>query len=339
MNATCKWNFDSRAFRFCADLYEGLGVPELAYRLPQRIARIGEVIGPLLPEVCRELGIRGAPLIVQSGIDAHMGTFGADAIMPGAMLLIGGTSNVHLTQIPDDGREVTGVWGPYPNALTPGLRMIEGGQVSAGSVLKWLSRDIFGVDDAALTPLLEAASAIEPEATGLLALDFWMGNRTPYRDARLRGALLGLSLSHDRASIYRAAVTAVALGAVNVVFDLEHQGVAIERIVLAGGIQRNPLWMQATIDALGKEVEVAEDDNLSLYGCAVSASVGLGLFPDLPSAAKALRAPVRRASPHPRMQEQYRRLLKDYRATVDVLTPILHKLSDRADRFSKGQMR
>lgn len=148
------------------------------------------------------------------------------------MLFIGGTSNVHLTQVPDDGRNIRGVWGPYPNALTPGLRMIEGGQVSAGSILQWLSNTIFGLDDAGVRSLCAAADAIEPDSTGLLALDYWMGNRTPYRDARLRGAFLGLSLSHDRASIYRAAVTAVALGAANVVFDLEKQGVAIDRIVM-----------------------------------------------------------------------------------------------------------
>lgn len=328
MNATCKWNYDSRAFRFCPDLYQALGVPELAERLPQRIVPIGGVIGEVLPAVTRELGIRGRPVVVQGGIDAHMGTFGADVITPGAMLLIGGTSNVHLTQVPDDGKDITGVWGPYPNALTPGMRMIEGGQVSAGSILKWLSEDIFGLDNDGLRNLIEMAGAIEPEATGLMALDFWMGNRTPYRDARLRGAFLGLSLSHDRASIYRAAVTAVALGAANVVHDLERQGVGIDRIVLAGGIQRNPLWLQATIDAIGKEVGIAEDDNLSLYGCAVASAVGLGLFSDLVTASGAMRAPVRHAAPNALRHQQYRRLLDEYRSAVEVLAPILHRLAD-----------
>ena len=328
MNATCKWNFDSRAFRFCTELYEMFGIPELVCRLPQRIARIGEVIAPVLPEVRRELGIRGMPVVVQGGIDAHMGTFGANTLMPGAMLLIGGTSNVHLTQVPDDGREVAGVWGPYPDALTPGFRMIEGGQVSAGSILKWLSQDIFGIGDADLPPLLEAAGAIEPQATGLMALDFWMGNRTPYRDARLRGAFLGLSLSHDRAAIYRAAVTAVALGAANVIHDLESQGVSIDRIVLAGGIQRNPLWLHATIDAIGKDVAIAEADNLTLYGCVVAAAVGLGMFPDLVTAAGALQAAARPAAPDAARHAQYRRLLGDYRAAVEILAPMLHKLAD-----------
>lgn len=328
MNATCKWNYDSRARRFSQDLYDRFGVPELAERLPQRIVDIGAVIGPLLPEVARLWGINGDAIVVQGGIDAHMGTFSADCIAPGAMLLIGGTSNVHLTQVPDDGTPVTGVWGPYPHALTPDLRMIEGGQVSAGSILKWLSQDIFGIDNGALPALLDQVERIEPQDTRLLALDFWMGNRTPYRDARLRGAFLGLSLSHDRAAIYRAAVTAVALGSANVVFDLERQGIAIDRIVLAGGIMHNRVWLQATVDALGKPVGLAPDDNLTLYGNAVAAAVGLGLWPDLASAAGAMRPDFTTLLPDPDRHQQYRRLLTQYRRAVDLLTPLLHDLAD-----------
>ncbi|WP_062229183.1 FGGY-family carbohydrate kinase [Aureimonas frigidaquae] len=336
MNATCKWNYDSRARAFCPDLYEAFGVPELIDKLPAHIVDIGQPIGPLLPQVAQAWGIDGAPIVVQGGIDAHMGTFGADCVSPGRMLLIGGTSNVHLTQVADDGAKVDGVWGPYPHALTPGLRMIEGGQVSAGSILKWLSQDIFGLSDDALPQLLAAAEAIEPEDTGLLALDFWMGNRTPYRDARLRGAFLGLSLSHDRASIYRAAVTAVALGAANVIVDLERQGVAVEHIVIAGGIMRNPLWLAATVDAIGKPVALAQDDNLSLYGNAVAASVGLGLWPDLTAAAAELKAPVRMMHPDMARHAQYRRLLADYRDAVETLTPILHRLADGTARGERA---
>lgn len=329
MNATCKWNYDSRQRSFRPDLYAMLDVPDLAGKLPQRIIDIGAVIGPLLPEVAAEWGVKGHPVIVQGGIDAHMGCFGAACVTPGNMLMIGGTSNVQIVQVPDDGTEITGVWGPYPHALTHGLRMIECGQVSSGSILKWLARDIFGLkDDGDLAQLLQAAEAIAPEETGLLALDFWMGNRTPYRDARLRGAFLGLSLSHDRAAIYRAAVTAVALGAANILDDLERQGVHTRRIMLAGGIMRNPLWLQATIDAMGQPVELARDDNLTLVGNAAAAATGLGLWPDLTAAAQDLCAPATVMEPDPARHAQYRRLLEQYRAAVVQLTPILHALAD-----------
>lgn len=332
MNATCKWNYDSRARAFCPDLYAALGVPELTGKLPQRIVDVGSVIAPLCPATASEWGITSRPVVVQGGIDAHMGTFGADCVTPGSMLLIGGTSNVHLTQVPDNGAVVRGVWGPYPHALTHGMRMIEGGQVSAGSILKWLSQDIFGIAAQDLGALLAEAEAIEPEDTGLLALDFWMGNRTPYRDARLRGAFLGLSLSHGRAAIYRAAVTAVALGAANVILDLNEQGISIDRIVMAGGIMRNPLWLQATVDAIGIPISLAQDDNLSLYGNAVAASVGLGIHPDLATAATALRAPSHLLQPDMDRHMQYRRLLVQYREAVETLTPILHALADGPQR-------
>lgn len=330
MNATCKWNYDSRARSFCPELYEALGLPGLEEQLPQRILDIGAVVGTLLPEVAADWGLSGAPLVVQGGIDAHMGCFGADCVAQGSMLMIGGTSNVQITQVPDDGRQITGVWGPFPHALTPGARMIECGQVSAGSILKWLSEEIFGLDGEGLPALLEAAGRIEPQDTGLLALDFWMGNRTPYRDARLRGALLGLSLSHDRAAIYRAATTAVALGAANILGDLEAQGVAVERLVLAGGIVRNPLWLQATVDALGRPVELATDDNLTLIGNAVAGAVGLGVWSDLASAASALRAPTVCLTPDPDRHGQYQRMLGQYREAVGTLTPLLHALADGA---------
>lgn len=331
MNAACKWNYDSRERRFRPDLYALFGLPDLADRLPARVVDIGSVIAPVREEVLAELGIRGRPVVVQGGIDAHMGTFGADTIEPGTMLLIGGTSNVLLTQVPDDGSEVRGVWGPYPDALTPGLRMIEGGQVSAGSILKWLAEEIFCLDEDGRTRLLEEAQRLEPDAGGLLALDFFMGCRTPYRDPNLRGAFLGLTLAHDRAAIYRAAVTAVALGTLNVVADLEEQSLAFERIVLAGGIKRNPLWLQATIDAIGKTVSISDTDNLTLLGAAAAASVGIERFADLRGAAAAWRAPATEVAPDPARHEQYRSLLRDYRDAVERLTPVLHGLAARAE--------
>ncbi|WP_207481875.1 FGGY-family carbohydrate kinase [Arenibaculum pallidiluteum] len=332
MNATCKWNYDGRARRFCPDLYALLGIADLLDRLPATIVEPGGVIGPVPDDVARELGIRGRPLVVQGGIDAHMGTFGANTIEPGSMLVIGGTSNVLLTQVPDDGSTIRGVWGPYPNALTPGLRMIEGGQVSAGSVLKWLTEEVFMLDDADRPALMHEVAAMAPDADGLLALDFFMGCRTPYRDPRLRGAFLGMTLSHGRAALYRAALTAICLGTANVIVDLEEQGVPIDRLVLAGGIMRNPIWLRATVDAIGKPVDVALADNLTLVGAAAAAAAGVGLHDGMRSASAAWRVPVRRMTPDPEQHGRYRRLLADYRAAAEQLAPLLHALADRADR-------
>lgn len=328
MIAICKWNYDPRTNRFSPDLFEAFGVPELAAKLPGEIVGIGRPLGRITEDAARQLGIRGEPIVMQGGIDAHMGIFGAAALDAGDMLLIGGTSNVFLMQVADDDAVIDGVWGPYPDAVVDGLRLVEAGQVSAGSVLTWLSDTIFGLDDRGRHALWKEAAAVDLVDTGLLALDYFMGNRTPYRDARLRGAVLGLSLSHDRASLYRAAVTSVALGAANIVTDLRRQGQHVGRLVVAGGMLRNALWLEATVDAMGLPVHLAEGENLTLHGCAAASALGLGLHPDVESAARAMQVASMPLHPDEARHARYVDLLADYREATELLEPILHRLSD-----------
>lgn len=335
MNATCKWNYDASAGRFHPDLYAAFGVPDLTDRLPARVVPVGAPVGPMTPAAAAALGLPGRPLVVQGGIDAHMGMLGADAVAPGRSLLIGGTSVVYLTHMAGL-RDLRGVWGPYPDALVDDSWLVEGGQVSAGSVLSWLSERIFGLDGDGQAALLAQVADIPPEATGLLTLDYWMGNRTPYRDPELRGAVLGLSLWHDRATLYRSAVTSVALGSANVVQDLARQGVQLEHLVLAGGICRNPVWLQATVDAIGAPAEVAREDNLSLYGAAAAAGAALGVFGGLVEAAGAMRAPRSALEPDAARHAGYLDLLQEYRAATDLLTPVLRGLSRSTGAASPG---
>ncbi|SDP91031.1 FGGY-family carbohydrate kinase [Phyllobacterium sp. OV277] len=328
MNAACKWNYDSKNGAFVSEIYEALGVPELQNKLPQRIVPVGDTIGSLKPEIAAALGVTSSPLLAQGGIDAHIGVLGAGTVAAGGMLIIGGTSVVHLTHLKEQGN-VTGFWGPYPNALVDGLWLVEAGQVSAGSILNWFSSKIFGLDEQGHRDLIREASAVSKQNSGLLTLDYWMGNRTPYRDADLRGAILGLSLGHNRADIYSSAVDSIALGSANVIAVLEERGVSVERIVMAGGICKNALWLQATIDAIGRPVHVAGDDNLSLIGTAVCCAHALGLFPDLISASEACAAPTREVHPDPVRGQRYRDTIGLYRDTTETLMPTLHTLSGR----------
>lgn len=329
LNATCKWNYDTVAGCFRPELYAALGISDLAEKLPSRIIAVGEVIGPLTRAMAQDLGIEGNPVVAQGGIDAHIGVFGAGAVEPGSMLMIAGTSVVHLTHI-DGYRDISGIWGPYPHALVNGLWLLEGGQVSAGSILSWLSNTIFGLDQAGFDGLIAAAGKIEPGSTGLVTLDYWQGNRTPYRDPNLRGAIMGLSLWHDRATLYRSAVDAVALGSANVVGDLARQGVSVDRLVIAGGICKNPLWLASAIDAMGVAAEVCESGNLSLIGGAVSAATALGIFPDLRSASLALAAPTQPREPNPVRSAQYAEMLGHYREATEILAPLSHRIVSRS---------
>ena len=330
MNAACKWNYDSLTGAFVPEIYDRFGIPDLADKLPPEILPVGapiiEAAGPLL----ERMGIAGRPLVAQGGIDAHIGMLGANTVAPGSMLIIGGTSVVQLTQLRDHAA-LDGFWGPYPNALIDGLWLVESGQVSAGSIIYWLVKTVFGLDDEGHRALMSEVQAAGRDGHGLLALDYWMGNRTPYRDADLRGAIMGLSLGHSRADIYAAIVDAVALGSANAVAALADHGVRPKRFVMAGGICGNPVWLQATVDALGAPVSVARDDNLSLIGGAVCSAAASGAFDDLTSAAAAMAAPTEEVVPVEDRRRWYQETLGLYREATVALRPVLHALSGRHD--------
>lgn len=324
LNATCKWNYDSVHGTFPLDLYERLGVPDLAHKLPPEVVRVGERVGTLTPAAAAHLGIAGAPVVAQGGIDAHMAMLSAGATGPGDLLFIGGTSIVQLMHTPER-VDVPGMWGPYPNALVDGPWLLEGGQVSAGSILHWLAHQMFGLDEAGHQALIRDAAQLAPGATGLLVLDYWMGNRTPYRSSELRGAILGLSLNHDRKDVYRASVEAIALGSANVLHTLAQSGVAVRRVIAAGGFQKNPLWLRATIDATGVPFDVVAHDNLTLIGTAAAAACAAGECAQLREAVANFAANGERIDPDMEAHEQYQRLLERYREATDTVGPIVSR--------------
>ncbi|OYR07455.1 FGGY-family carbohydrate kinase [Brucella thiophenivorans] len=328
MNAACKWNYDSRTSHFVPEVYKQLGIEDLTGKLPQRIIPVGGTIGVLQKHVAEALGLSSCPIIAQGGIDAHIGMLGSDTVEVGSMLAIGGTSNVFLTHLSGYG-DVSGFWGPYPNALVDDYWLVEAGQVSTGSILNWLSGQIFCLNADEHKVLIQQASVAQKAGSGLLTLDYWMGNRTPYRDGHLRGAMLGLSLGHGRADIYASAVDSIALGSANVLNALEKRDVTINRIVMAGGICKNPLWLQSTVDALARPVLVAQSDNLSLIGASVSAAHALGFFPDLITAAKNCAAYTEELHPNAVRSAWFADTLELYREATAVLTPTLHRLSAR----------
>ena len=333
MNAVCKYNYDALAGRFPVELYAALGVGDLVAKLPDRILEVGAVAGPLSRVAAADLGVEeGAPVVV-GGIDAHVSLLACGS-SAGLVSLVSGTSSALVTEIeePADPADVnlsTEVWGPYPHALRTSRWLVEGGQVSSGSVLTWAGETIMGVAREDLPALVRGAAAVEPGAHGLRALDTFMGNRTPYRDARLRGAVVGLTLSTTREELYRATVEAVACGTRAVLDSFVRAGVVCDRMVLSGGIEHNRLWQQVTVDVLGREAEIVEGDNLTLRACAVIAATGAGHVASLDEGAALFAPRTRTLTPDPARRAVYRQTYDDYVGLLHTLAPVMHEAADR----------
>lgn len=342
MNAVCKYNFDPLAGRYPVELYAALGVGDLVAKLPDAILPVGAVAGPLSPGAAAELGVRpGAPVAV-GGIDAHVSLLACGGAGAGLVSMVSGTSSALVAELeePEDAHEpaVTHeVWGPYPHALRTSRWLVEGGQVSSGSVLTWAAETIMGVARADLPALVRDASAIEPGTHGLRALDTFMGNRTPYRDPRLRGAVVGLTLGTTRAELYRAGVEAVACGTRAVLDSFARAGVSCDRLVFSGGIEHNALWQQVSVDVLGREAEIVTGDNLTLRACAVIAATGAGHVASLDEGAALFAPRTRTLVPDPARHAVYRQTYDDYVGLLHTLAPILHESVDRLAAASGHQ--
>lgn len=262
MNATCKWNYDHRTGEVPSDLYRMLGVGDLAEKLPSEILPTGSVAGELSQAAAAELGVAPGAAVVTGGIDAHLALVALRGASVSPVAVVAGTSNAFVAEL-DEAVFAPTIWGPYPGALTENRWLVEGGQISAGAALSWLSERILGVTRDRVGDLIARAQAVAPAGHGLLVLDHFMGNRTPLKDPRLRGAVLGLSLGTTPEHLYRATVEAVAFGTRQVLQSFEDVGVDTADVFFTGGIRHNRLWTQTTADALGRPIGLVDGENLT----------------------------------------------------------------------------
>jgi ribulose kinase len=329
LNATCKWNYDALEGTLPSDLYQQLGVPDLASKLPAQILPVGSAVDSVSADVADLFGLRNRPIVGVGGIDAHLSMIPLQADGRHPVSIVAGTSNAFIAELAEPVFSPT-VWGPYPSALTEGRWLVEGGQVSAGSSLTWLAERILGVDRTRLPSLVGEATALPPLAHGLLVLDNFMGNRTPLRDPKLRGAVLGLQLGTSPAQLYRAAVEAVAYGTRQVLESFTSVGVDTSTVALSGGIRHNPLWLQLTADVLGRSVGIVEGENLTLLACAAAAAAAVnGTKPG--DEAAAFSATVRAVEPS-NQRDAYDDGYCIYKDAVTATASIGYRLNDAARR-------
>lgn len=268
MNATCKWNYDHRVGSVPVDLYETLGIAPLAEKLPQEILPVGEVAGELSAAASAELGLRPGARVVTGGIDAHLALVALWGASANPVAVVAGTSNAFIAELDDPLFSPT-IWGPYPGALSEGRWLVEGGQIAAGAAISWLSERILGVTRDRVHDLITRAEELPAAGHGLLVLDDFMGNRTPLRNPRLRGGVLGLSLGTTPEQLYRATVESVAFGTRQVLASFADVGVDTKDVFFTGGIRHNPLWMQTTADALQRPIGLVDGENLTTRALAI----------------------------------------------------------------------
>lgn len=144
-----------------------------------------------------------------------------------------------------------------------------------------------------------------------------------------RGALLGLTLSHTRAHVWRALLEGVCFGTKGCIDGLAQAGHVADEIILAGGAARSPLWLQMHADVTNLPVVTCENGDAPLLGCAILASVGVGIHQDVEGAVQAMVRPARRVEPDQKVAAEYAKLYENvYSKVGEAARPIAHAISE-----------
>jgi L-ribulokinase len=292
------------------------------------------IFGQLSVEWARRLHLKPGLPVAVGAYDAHMGAVGG-GVEQGVFIKVMGTSTCDMiVGPPPAGKEhlVRGICGQVDGSIIPGMLGYEAGQSAFGDVYAWfknlliwpleqvLPKDsvpesVREETERRLMPALEkAASAIEPRASGLLALDWLNGRRTPDANQKLKGAIIGLSLGTTAPMIYRALIEATAFGARAIVERFVEEHIAIQKIRAIGGVARkSPLVMQIVADVLGKPIEIVASDQSVALGAAMFAAVVAGFYASVPEAQAAMRPTIEAVIlPDPDRVGLYNRLYRDY---------------------------
>ena len=291
----------------------------------------GERAGALTEAMARRLGLLPGTAVSAAVVDAHAGVPAAGMRSPGQMLAILGTSACYMT-LSETGSAVPGICGVQEEGMIPGLFGYEAGQSCMGDLFAWFcDHCVPGEYKAAADRcgqsihqyLTGLAAAMRPGQSGLVALDWWNGNRSVLADFDLSGLLLGLTLQTRPEEIYRALLEAAAYGMRRIVENYREHGLTVHTVFATGGIsQKNALAMQIVADVLHLPVQVVEADQGAALGSAVFAAAAAGAdqggYDAVFDAIAAMHAPLQRAyQPRQENAAVYDVLYAEYRLLHD----------------------
>lgn len=268
-------------------------------KLSRDIYAIGEKAGELTDWAAELTGLKPGTAVAIANVDAHVAAPAVGITEPGKLLMIMGTSTCHIL-LGEEEKMVPGMCGVVEDGVIAGFMGYEAGQSCVGDHFEWFTENC--VPKACQEEaeklgmnihqyLTEKAGKLAVGESGLLALDWWNGNRSTLVDVDLTGVLLGATLQTKPEEIYRALIEATAYGTRTIVEAFRNSGVPIHEVYACGGIaEKNALMMQIYADVLDMEIRISASSQTPALGSAMFGAVAAGKerggYDDIKEAAK-----------------------------------------------------
>ena len=312
--------FDPARLAWSADILKSV---DLTPALLPNVGGSHEVLGRVSVEGAAATGLSVGTPVVGGGADNACGALGVGAIAPGEVVASWGTSGTMLAPTAEP------LVDPRLRAHTfchvvPGVWYLMGVVLSAGGAFAWyrdqFAREWHGKHDAD-SRLTEEAATVLPGAEGVTFLPYLLGERTPHRDAAVRGAFVGLSLSHSRAHLTRAVLEGVCFAMRDSLAVLREVGLTPSQLLLTGGGARSPFIRRLQAEVYGLPVCTVNREEGPAYGAALLAGVGAGVFPDLAAAVQWTLIRRTPEVPHAEIHLAYEDVYRRYRAAFPAARP------------------
>ena len=263
--------------------------PQLENVVDEKMSRdvrsVGQKAGELTAQAAQWTGLKAGTAVAIANVDAHVAVPAATVAEPGRMVMIMGTSTCHMV-LGEEEHLVPGICGYVEDGIIPGFFGYEAGQSCVGDHFAWYiehcvpagyqkEAEAHGVSIHAL--LEEKAAKLKVGESGLVALDWWNGNRSVLVDVDLTGLLLGMTLATKPEEIYRALIEATAYGTRMIVEAFQENGVPIHELVACGGLPgKNRMLMQIYSDVMGMPFKVSASQQTPALGSAMFGAVAAG---------------------------------------------------------------
>ena len=307
-------------------------------KMESEIISLGSNAGGLTEKMAKLTGLLPGTPVAAANIDAHAAVPACTVTEAGKLVMIMGTSTCHLLAA-KKGKPVEGVCGIVKDGVSPGFWGYEAGQSGVGDVFAWFIENGVPAETSMAAKranidiyqyLEQQATKLSPAESGLLALDWWNGNRSVLVDADLSGLLIGQTLATRPHEIYRALLEATAFGTRQIIEAFTSQGVIIDELIACGGLaSKNPLMLQIYSDVTGRLIKVAASDQASALGAAMYGAVAANVHSDITQASRKM-AKVRKKVYRPKASNKkiYDKLYLEYT-----------KLHDQFGRDSNSTMK
>lgn len=254
-------------------------------KLSRNISPLGDKAGTLTVAAAKLTGLKPGIAVAVGNVDAHVALPAVGITEPGKMLMIIGTSTCDIL-LGKEEHIVPGMCGVVEDGVIAGFLGYEAGQSCVGDHFDWFVKNCVPaayIEDAKSKDtnihkyLREKASNLKPGESGLVALDWWNGNRSVLVDVDLTGVMLGMTLLTKPEEIYRALIEATAYGKRMIVDTFKENGVPITHLYAAGGIaEKDAMMMQIYSDVTNMEIRISASAQTPALGSAMFGAVAAG---------------------------------------------------------------